>query len=363
MFFDFILKPAGDICNISCTYCYYRQDKKGNLQSKRWSFEFAQQVLEKIARFEVSRGHSVASVTWHGGEPLILGLDWYKAIINYQRTLPIVFKNTFQTNGILLNSSWCTFFKQNDISLGISFDGPEHIHNIFRVKSTKEGTFQDVFSSIKTCQENAIDFGVLSVVTEESAKHVDEILDFFVGNKIFHFDFLPAFLLKDTNEISVEETNILPSTYTKFMKRVFDWYIAKNDPSIQVRTIVSIMERILEKKGSVCTVGADDCGSNLTIGVGGDIVFCDDYNAHVRPNLGNITTDALEDIIGGDAFQSIVATKNLRRQQCVDCLVLDICGGGCPRYWNNGKNYFCEHYQDFYLHVNNTMNEILELSL
>ena len=165
--FDFILKPVGDACNFACDYCYYRQQESPpNRKLQKWSPEFVNKVLTDIAAFESSRGYKVASVTWHGGEPLLLGLEWYKRMIEFQSTLPVKFKNSFQTNGSLLSPKWCEFLKSNNITIGISLDGPEYVHNFHRITRREQGTFDRVIRAIEYCQTFGVDFGVLCVVTK-----------------------------------------------------------------------------------------------------------------------------------------------------------------------------------------------------
>lgn len=364
MSFDFILKPVGDSCNFACTYCYYLQrDQAPNRHQRRWSFTFTKRVLSDIAEFEHSRGHNTASVTWHGGEPLLLGLDWYKRVFEFQSTLPTKFKNSFQTNGSLLSADWCNFLKENGIPIGISLDGPEHVHDFHRITRKGGGTFQRVLRAIDLCQTFEVNFGVLCVVTKQSVPYVDEILDFFLSHGILNFDFLPAYALSSRIGAYTDEINVPPDLFARFMKRVFDWYLQKDDPSIRIRTICSLIERLLGGEGLVCTMGGACCGSFLTIEVSGDVSFCDDYNAGVFPSLGNISAIQLQEIINSKEFAAARTRAMLRLQKCVDCNVREICGGGCPRHWNEQGSYFCAYYKDLYSYAYERLHSILQSAL
>jgi len=358
--FDFILKPVGELCNFACTYCYYSPNERTHSKREMWSHEFAQKVLLSIATFEKQRGNTKASVTWHGGEALFLGLDWYQRIIAYQATLPVHFANTFQTNGSLLTRDWVKFLKENNMTVGISIDGPEKVHNIHRKQRNGKGTFQETFNAIRLCQDHDVNFGALCVITNENAIYVDEILNFFVDNRIFDFDFLPSFALQGVIGEQATKININSATLTQFMKKVFDWYLRKNDPHIHIRAIASLVERIIGGTGGVCTIGGDVCGSYLTIEADGDIVFCDDYHANIFPNFGNVLYQTIGEVVNGKHFQSISDNALERLQNCKNCSVFDICGGGCPRYWNNHQSYFCDHYREFYSYAQDALRNILQ---
>jgi len=138
------------------------------------------------------------------------------------------------------------------------------------------------------------------------------------------------------------------------MKRAFDWYLDYDDPDIKIRTIVTVIERLLGGTGGVCTVSGKSCGRFLTIEGNGDVSFCDDYNADIFPILGNIKTITLEEIIAGDMFKqsrSIALGRTSDNPNCRNCDVSILCNGGCQRNWIGETNYFCNYYKDFYQYV------------
>ena len=365
IYFDFILKPVGGKCNIGCIYCYYLQQDISHQKNEKWSLDFGKKILTDLAAFEHSRGKKTLHVTWHGGEPLLAGLEWYEQIFSFQSTLPVEVKNSFQTNGTLLTKDWVKFLKSHNATIGISIDGPDFVHDKQRVTKNNKGTHNKVIKAIELCNEYDLHCGVLCVVTKHSIQNPIEILDFFVNNGIYGFDFLPAYSLSSITGNPLD-ISISPKEYAGFMKDVFNWYLTKDDPEIRIRSIVTVIERLLGGRGGVCTIGGKCCGSFLTIEVDGHIAFCDDYNAHLFPDLGNINNLSISDIIDSDNFiksRQFALSRVQDSIKCANCPVREICGGGCPRNWNGDTNYFCDYYLDFYTYayekLRNTLNPIL----
>jgi len=347
--FDFILKPVGGKCNLRCSYCYYLQRPKQDL-SAVWSLDDANLVIHQIAELEKSRNNKQARVTWHGGEPLLAGIDWYKAVRQFQSETGIEFINSIQTNGTLINNGWIDLFKKMNITVGLSIDGPVFLHDRQRCNKNGRGVLDKVLRSLNLCRNNGIRTGVLCVITNYSSDFFDEIISFFLENEIHNFDFLPAY------GVSVDKStySVIPAKYSAFMKQAFDWYLQYDNPDIKIRTIVTVIERLLGCTGGVCTVSGKSCGRFITIEGNGDISFCDDYNADLFPVLGNIKYSTLSGIVSSQQFQFLrdsTLSRSSAIKKCSSCEVKILCNGGCQRNWIGDDNFFCDFYKDFYLHV------------
>ena len=362
--FDFILKPVGSKCNLSCSYCYYLQNRNLELETlSSWSIDFAKKVIEDLANFEITRGNSKVYITWHGGEPFLAGLDWYKEIFDYQKNnFNIRFINSFQTNGTLITKDWASFLKANNSTIGISLDGPAFIHNRQRRTKKLDPSYDLVMRGMELCNDFDVHYGVLCVITKDNIKYANEIIEFFYENRIFGLDFLPAYCLETKDENGLSPISISPDEFTIFMKTIFDWYLQKDDPNLRIRSIVSIIERLLGGKGGVCTIGGSCCGSFVTIEGDGSVAFCDDYDADIFPILGNMHDSSIEDIVNSQKFNTC-RQKALSRvgqsSECSTCYVKEICGGGCPRNWKGQSNFFCGYYKRFIPYVHEKVNLIL----
>ena len=353
--YDFILKPVGSKCNLSCSYCYYPQNQKPSDNNNQfWSIEFGKQVIKELVNFESRRGNSKVSVTWHGGEPLLAGVDWYSSIFEYQKSFSkIHFSNSFQTNGTLLSEEYCELFKNSNASIGISLDGPANIHNTHRKTKGKQNTFDKIMNGINLCRKKEIRFGVLCVVTKDSVHLSKEIIEFFFQNDIYGLDFLPVYSLNES-EKQVFSLGISPNEFFVFMKTVFDWYIEKDNPSIKIRSIVSMIELLLGGQGGVCTISGNTCGSFLTIESDGSVSFCDDYNAEIFPVLGNILKCSISEIIQSELFfqsRRLTLSRSSMSLDCKNCNIKKICRGGCPRHWEKESNYFCNYYRKIFPYI------------
>ncbi|PKO08115.1 MAG: hypothetical protein CVU40_17240 [Chloroflexi bacterium HGW-Chloroflexi-2] len=362
MIFDFILKPVGSKCNLSCSYCYYLQNYDNKFNNSIWSINDARLIINKIADFEKSRNNKHARVTWHGGEPLLAGKNFYEQVSKFQKETGIEFSNSIQTNGTLIDNNWIEIFKSLKTSVGISIDGPAFINDKQRYTKDGKSVFDKVLRSINLCLDNDLRVGILCVITETSSQFSTELLNFFLDNNIKNFDFLPAYNCGENKNIF----SISPKNFAEFMKKILDWYLDYDDPEIKIRTIVSIIERFLGGTGGVCTISGKSCGSFLTVEGNGDISFCDDYNADILPNLGNIKTDNLTQIINSELFnqcRNIALSRVSNNVNCKKCDVNVICNGGCQRNWVGESNYFCEYYREFFTYVFKILESELEGNL
>ena len=157
--YNIMAKPVGPMCNVNCTYCYYLEKK--NLYKNQNIFLMQQSVLEQfIKQYIRSQSVPVISFVWQGGEPMLSGLDFYKKVVEYQKMYAAGKQiiNAFQTNGILINSEWCKFFKNNNFLVGVSIDGPEEIHDYYRQHISGEKTWHKVMHGINLLQDYLVEF-------------------------------------------------------------------------------------------------------------------------------------------------------------------------------------------------------------
>ncbi len=358
--FQYLLKPVGEMCNNACTYCYYKQNRiRGAIKFKKMPLWLAKKIIKDIAEVEEKNGGESAEIIWHGGEPLLAGIDFYKNVFNFQQRFLIPFKNAFQTNGELITQEWCDFFKEHKCNIGFSMDGPPEIHDQQRKSKSGSGTSSKVLNGIELCRKNGVTFGgVLCVVTNLSSRHPKAILNYFYSKGIKTFDFLPAYNDEDVGT-AIPSLSLSPHKFSSFMKIAFDWYLEKNDPEVDIRTISDIMSRLLGGRVTLCSMQGTVCGRFLTIYQNGKVRFCDDYNGGKFEDIGDVKKETIYQIITNNKFKSLRKSTNRRFKKCMNCEVVAICNGGCPRHWNKEGNYYCTYYKDFYYYCYEKISKVL----
>lgn len=358
--FQYILKPVGALCNNICTYCVYPANRNRQVvKSQKMEFLLAKKIINDICEDEQKRGCNTSELIWHGGEPLLAGIDFYEKLFNHQKRLPISFKNSFQTNGELITQEWCDLFKKYECSVGLSMDGPPEIHDQQRKGRNNSATSSKVLNAMNLCKQNGIEFGVLCVITNISSKYPETISNFFLSKEINKFDFLACYY-DDEKDTRVSPGNVRPYEFAEFMKRVFDWYLEKDDTSIDIRIITDVMARLFGRGASLCSMQGTACGKFLTIFPDGRVYFCDDYTWGKFGELGNILDCSISQIIDGDRFKQMRRFAKNRLKKCRRCEVVAVCNGGCPRHWNVDESYFCSYYKEFYYYCYEKLLHIMQ---
>ena len=175
--YSVMVKPIGSLCNLNCDYCYYIDKKFADVKGVM-SDELLENYIRQIV--EIHGQKAVIEFAWHGGEPTIAGIPFYKKALQYQNKYASGRKllNTLQTNGTLLDDEWCSFFKDNDFRIGISIDGPENLHNIYRKDSSGNGTFNRVMNGLELLQKHNVEYNTLTTVNASNAQYAREVYSF-----------------------------------------------------------------------------------------------------------------------------------------------------------------------------------------
>lgn len=360
--FHLMAKPIGAICNLNCKYCFYTEKKELYPNMARG---MSDEVLEEYTRQYIG-AINIPEVTfaWQGGEPTLMGIEFFKKAIKFQEIYKkpgMNIYNTIQINGILLDDEWCKFFRENHFLVGISIDGPRDIHNIYRKDKKGNPSFYYVMRGLKLLQQHEVEFNILSTVNRINAEYPLEVYNFFkdeVGAK--HIQFIPIVELenKDSNEkIKVSDESVLPEQYGKFLSTIFDEWIKKDVGKVYVQLFDAALASWVEYPPSVC-IFAPTCGTALIIEHNGDVYSCDHF---VDPEhlLGNIMENSLEKMVNSTLQLQFGQDKvdNLP-QQCIQCSLNFACHGACPKhrfysdkYGEPHLNYLCSSYKEFFEHI------------
>ena len=348
-----IVKPCDDLCDMACDYCYFLNKEKP-LRKKSLMDEA---TLQNLIKF-FCKGQTDTEFIWHGGEPLLAGLDFYQTVIDFQmewKNRGVAIKNSIQTNATLLNSRWTNFFEDHRFSVGVSCDGPADIHNVHRRYRSGKPSFANTLRGIKLLQTTDVFSGVLCCVHRDSLANPKKILDFFIENGIKDIRFLRV---KGT-DLSDRPMpgSITPMEFSDFLKKLFRYWIEIDDPSIEITNFKSLTELMLGGQFRECTL-AGECYKYATVYSNGSIYPCDTLPQNKSTYWGNVAQDRNE-ILESPTFLNFLRKHEEIRSGCQSCGWKNICKTGCFADWQDKKselhNQCCEGLKSTFQEVNRTL--------
>lgn len=353
---EVILMPTM-ACNMACDYCYVL-----NKYSSTMDFGLAKSVIKQIV---AHNDPAVATqIYWHGAEPLLAGIDFYRKICAWTREeygIDAV-QHHIQTNGILLDEEWYDLFIQEHITVGVSLDGPREIHDAHRKTLGGRGTFEKVFTNIMAAREKKLYFDALCVITRESLGREDEIFDFFSENKI-EFGFEP--LVPETEQMA-RKLAVTPAEYGQVAIKLFDrWFFQKERRLRLVMPPYHYLKAILEGGYSYCNFSQNCARHYLAVAPSGGVHSCIMFAGRPAYAFGNIAQSSLETILKSPIRQKMLVDRASQIAKCRECHWLPICNGGCPHHAlvQHGTplqpDMFCESYRLIFAHVIKVVTDVL----
>jgi uncharacterized protein len=371
--FHIMAKPTGSACNLNCAYCFFL--KKENLYPGS-DFRMSEEVHEAYIR-QLFEAHEVPQVTvaWQGGEPTIMGLEFYRHSIELQRKYAkpgTRVENTFQTNGILLDDEWCRFFHENNFLIGLSIDGAKELHDFYRKDKGGHGTFDGVMKAVRLLQHHKVEFNILCTVNAQNADHPLDVYRFFRDTLAAQYiQFIP--IVERDNESGYQEGNrvtdrsVRPDQWGQFLITIFDEWVKRDVGRTFVLNFDGALAGWLGRAGTVCIFGPT-CGEGMALEHNGDLYSCDHF---VEPNhfLGNILKTPMSELVAGAKQRKFGQDKwDTLSQYCHKCDFLSVCNGECPKNrfietpdGEPGLNYLCAGYKAFFRHSDPAMKVMAEL--
>ncbi|MCK4879392.1 MAG: anaerobic sulfatase maturase [Bacteroidales bacterium] len=355
--FQVFVKPVGARCNLDCHYCYYLEREPqltGGLQV------MSGEVLEKyITGHLEASSEQVVMFSWHGGEPTLAGIDFYKRAVEIQKKhqIPgIKIINGIQTNGTLLNKDWCAFLKEEGFVVGISMDGPPALHDRFRVAKNLGSSFTRVLQGYNLLMKYGIQTEVLCVVNAVNVLEPLEIYRFYKELGVRYLTFLPLVEREPGSISAVNERTVPPRAFGEFLCTIFDEWVDKDIGSIKIQIFEEAARSAFKQDHTLC-IFKKRCGGVPVIGQNGDFYSCDHY-VDPQNRLGNITRQSLVELLDHPEQVVFGESKELTLPQyCRESEVLDMCNGECPKNrfittpsGDIGLNYLCEGYKLFFNH-------------
>lgn len=383
-----VAKPIGPVCNLNCEYCFYLEKKA--LFVPKQKFRMSDDILLAfITGYISSQPTPVVDFVWQGGEPTLLGIDFFKRVVGFQNPFKNckTIGNALQTNGTLLTDQWCRFLKKNHFMVGLSLDGPKEIHDRFRRDRQSKGTFNKVMRGLKLLQKYEVDYNVMASVTRDKARHPLDVYRFLKDQGIRFIQFAPvierlpdpvsrqqglrfaapALLDGKEDQTQVTPWSVLPEEYGDFLIAIFEEWVRNDVGKVFVMNFEWALSAWIGNPSPVC-IHAMQCGRSLVMEHNGDVYACD-HCVYPQYRFGNILKDPLGKMVEKSIQSGFGVNKEAALPRwCRECEVLTACRGGCPKhrfaqtYYNEpGLQYLCLGYRKFFLHIRKYLRVMAQL--
>lgn len=367
--FQVFVKPVGARCNLACSYCYYLE--KTGMVTPPPGGRMPDEMLDKYIRQHIEAStEPEIFFSWHGGEPMLAGLDFYRKAVTIQEVhMPPgrTIRNGIQTNGTLITEEWGRFLRDENFYVGISLDGPEKYHNINRISPGSKGTFADVMRGLETIRQFDVPHEFLCVVSDDNVQDPLSIYRFFRDLGAQYISFLP--LVEKSAEVQgeVSRRSVKPTDFGKFLTAIFDEWIERDIGSLKIQIFEEALRAAFRQEHTLC-IFKPVCGAVPVVEANGDFFSCDHFvtDEHRIGNINDATLASLLDHPRQKAFGEVKWSS--LPYYCLDCDVLDMCNGECPKNrftitptGEPGLNYLCEGYRNFFNHCIPLVMEVARL--
>lgn len=364
-------KPSSSICNLDCSYCFYlEKDKLYPDRNNNW--KMSEETLEVYIKQQIlAQDVSEVVIAWQGGEPTLLGLDFYKKAVeianqNNPNNKRII--HTFQTNGLLLDDQWCRFFKKHNFLIGISVDGPSEEHDKYRVNRSGKPTHLKIEKAIKCLRKHKVEFNTLTVVNDKNVTDPEKIYRYLKSIGSAHIQFIPLVERRanqpDENglyyvnpdhkfDAEIEHWSVTSEQFGDFLIKIFSIWITEDVGKVYIQMFEHTFSKWLGENSLICFF-SEKCGNAFSLESNGDLYNCDHY-VYPKHKLGNIHTTTIKKMSLSEKHLEFSNQKKDLSSNCQSCDYLFLCNGGCPKHRfihdQQGKpnhNYFCYAYRKFF---------------
>jgi uncharacterized protein len=388
--FHIMVKPIGPKCNLDCKYCFYLEKEMLFGDGERWKMDDA--TLEAyVKRYIASQPAGTVTFAWQGGEPTLLGVDYFEKVVRLQKQYGEgrQIENAFQTNGTLLDDEWGTFLKRENFLVGLSIDGPEALHDAYRVTRNGKGSFAEVMRGLEVLKKHRVEFNTLTCVNRANQDKGPEVYAFLKGIGSRYHQFIPIverlpdaeakklglwyatppkFSEEDDNlNAPVTEWSVQPKAYGRFMWSIFKRWVQHDVGKIYVQLFDVALGKWAGIQGGLC-VFSEECGKALAIEHDGSLYSCDHY-VYPEFKLGNIKDQSMSAMVESSQQQAFgKAKKSSLPKYCRECEVRFACNGGCPKQRfiltpddEPGLHYLCSGYKFIFRKMDPYMKAMAKL--
>jgi len=387
--FHVMAKPIGPLCNLDCKYCFYLEKEK--LFPANENFKMTDEVLETYIRQYIGQQNlPEISFAWQGGEPTLLGVDYFRKIVAFQNKHAggKRISNAFQTNATLLDDEWCSFLAANHFLVGVSIDGPPKLHDSYRVDKKGGATYERVAHGIKFLKKHGVEFNTLTVVNRLNSKKPLEVYRFLkqIGSGFIQFiplvERLPDAEAKklgldlampldsdaeEKKRLPVTDWSVEPKQYGEFLVAIYDEWLRHDVGKVFVQLFDVTLGNWIGSPPSLCLF-SPTCGTAMAMEHNGDVYSCDHY-VYPQYRLGNVLNKTLGEMVNSDEQRKFGKDKSdTLPAYCRECEVRFACHGECPKHrflhtpsGEPGLNYLCAGYKRFFKHVGPSMRGMADL--
>lgn len=385
--FNLMLKPAGSLCNLDCSYCYYldKAEIYGGKEPRMNLEDLERYVKTYIETCEVPE----LTFNWHGGEPLVLGLDFYRKAVEFEKKYAggKIVHNTLQTNGTLITDDWAEFLASENFLVGVSIDGPREVHDRYRRDKGGVPTFDRVIAGIRKMYAHGVEYNIMATISSAGEGRGLEVYRFLKGLGSSFIQFSPVvehvvYPMRGGKPMKNMRPHIVDPTepdsmlapwsvsalgFGRFLCDIFDYWVRNDVGRVFVNFFDCTLANWCGEMPGTCSF-AETCGGNAVVEHNGDIYCCDHF-VYPKYRLGNIFEDSLSEMMSSPVQTKFgIDKRNSLPRKCLRCEWFQQCHGGCPKHRFNvtdngqrGLNALCDGYQLFFSHTAPAMKRMREL--
>ena len=352
--FTLLIKPASADCNLRCEYCFYIDHLSFYPESKIHRMPL--DVLEKMISSYMSTPQAQYAFAWQGGEPTLMGYDFYKAAIEFQKKYGkngTLVSNSIQTNGTLIDDKLASLFAEYKFLAGISLDGPAEIHDFYRKNLSGTGTHKQVLHGIEILKNHGVEFNILCLVSKSNVKNAKEIFRYFTDNGFNYLQFIPCVEFDKNNVLA--PFAVTPEEWGEFLCGLFDEWMRYGPENVYIRGFEAILAKLVNNSVSQCNMGGNCC-VYFVVEWNGDVFPCD-FFVRKELMLGNVIKDSWKNMDSSSVHQDFGKQKSQRNNTCRICPYLKLCTGDCLKHRIYGSSqrpeqlsHLCKGWKMFFKH-------------
>ena len=346
---NILIKPASSACNIGCSYCFYKDVSA----HREHEFEgmLSLEMMEKVIASGMEYADHSCSFAFQGGEPTLAGLEFYKNVLEIEKKYQkpgVEIHNSIQTNGIVVNEDWARFFAENHFLVGLSLDGPAEIHNLNRIDRQQRGTFNTVMNAVRLFRKYQVDFNILCVLTDKSARSIEKIFRFYRKEGFQWLQFIPC-LDPFGQDGKKSVWSLSEESYSEFLLKIFDlWFTEyKKGNYISIRHLDNWLAMMLGDPPESCNM-CGQCSVQYVIEGDGSVYPCDFYVLD-EWKLGNVGEQSFLEMLKSKKANDFITASRIIPEACRGCRWYPLCRNGCRRERDaNGLNIHCKAVSQFF---------------
>ncbi len=361
--FSLLVKPSSADCNLRCKYCFYLG--KCDLYPENTRHRMSDAVLRKIISSFLATDQNVYSFGWQGGEPTLMGLDFFKKVTEYQMEYGrtgVTVANGLQTNATLLDDEWAEHLFKYKFLVGVSVDGPAEIHDRFRVTNDGRGSHVDVMNGISVLRRNNVEFNILTLVSQSNVNKPRDIFRYLCDMGVKFHQYIECVEFDQNGKLLPFAIN--GEEWGDFLCAIYDEWMQNDPRKVSVRLFDNILAKMVDNAETTCTIGTD-CRHYLVVEHNGDIYPCDFF---VEPELklGNIMENTWDEMRSSKLYEQFGKRKSQCNEQCGKCEYLQFCAGCCPKNREtrgadpSRLSLLCSGWKKFYKHALPGLSELAD---